>query len=232
MSSTNDTHFLRVFTDETGNYGDVATVVIDEGRRIPDPERQALARKLNTGETAFVNNVANADISIMHPQGEIDFAGVAALGTAWLLAKLQGQPITCLHGRGGDIIVRQDGDGYITWVRASLATMPPWHHKQLEDAKAIEHLTAQENKTIGHTMYWAWIDEAKGIIRARTFASDWDIPEAEGNGSGSMMLAAQLGREIEIKHGKGSVIFARSAPGDCAEIGGRIIESVDYATNL
>jgi len=202
------------------SYGDVASVIVDEGRHISNVERQALARKLNTGETAFINNVANADISIMHPQGEIDFAGVAAVGSAWLLAKLSNEPITRMRGRGGNIMVRQDSG--ITWVRASLVTTPPWHHKQLESIDAIERLTVEENGTIQHTMYWAWIDEAKGLIRARTFANDWDIPEAEGNGSGSMMLAAQLEREIEIKHGEGSVIFARSAPGGCADIGGRV----------
>jgi predicted PhzF superfamily epimerase YddE/YHI9 len=218
----NNVHMLRVFTDPTGNYGDVASVIIDEGRHISDAERQALARKLNTGETAFINDVATADISIMHPQGEIDFAGVAALGTAWLLAKLSSQPITCMNGRGGEITVQQDGD--ITQVRANLTAMPPWHHKQLENVKAIERLTLKENEAIEHTMYWAWVDESRGLIRARTFASDWDIPEAEGNGSGAMTLAAMLDREIEIKHSKGSIIFARSTPGRCAEIGGRVME--------
>jgi len=72
---------------------------------------------------------------------------------------------------------------------------------------------------------WAWIDKTKGLIRARTFASDWEIPEAQGNGSGSMVLAAKLKRDIEIKHGEGSVIFAKPAPDGCADIGGRVNES-------
>lgn len=57
---------------------------------------------------------------------------------------------------------------------------------------------------------------------ARTFASDWDIPEAQGNGSGSMILAAKLGKALEIKHGEGSVIFTRLALDDYADIGGRV----------
>jgi len=72
-------------------------------------------------------------------------------------------------------------------------------------------------------MVWAWIDEIKGAIRARTFANDWDIPEAEGNGSGSMLLAEKLKRSIEIKHGKGSVIFARPVSNNCVRIGGKIV---------
>jgi predicted PhzF superfamily epimerase YddE/YHI9 len=215
-------YVLHVFTDANGRFGDAATVVIDEGRLTSTTERQALARKFNTGETAFVNSIENADISIMHPQGEIDFAGVAVLGTAWLLTKLGRKPITVIKGRGGDINVFQDGK--LTWVRADLATMPSWHHRQLESAEAVERIELKETKAWEHTMVWAWTDESKGLVRARTFATDWDIPEAQGNGSGSMMLAAILDREIEIKHGEGSVIFARPVSNNHADIGGRIVE--------
>jgi hypothetical protein len=45
-------------------------------------------------------------------------------------------------------------------------------------------------------------------IRARTFAPDWGVPEEEANGSGSMQLAHKLGRNLEILHGKGSIIRA------------------------
>lgn len=103
--------------------------------------------------------------------------------------------------------------------------MPPWNYKQLESAEAVEHIALEETAILEHTMMWAWIDESKGLIRARTFASDWELPEAQGNGSGSMVLAAKLNRDIEIKHGEGAVIFARPAPNGYADIGGRVIES-------
>ena len=74
---------------------------------------------------------------------------------------------------------------------------------------------------------WAWIDEAKGLIRARTFAADWDIPEAQGNGSGSMVLAARLNRSIEIKHGIGAVIFAQPASNNYVNVGGRIVDGAE-----
>jgi len=102
--------------------------------------------------------------------------------------------------------------------------MPPWQYKQLKNAEAVELIKLEETTSMEHTMVWGWIDEAKGTIRARTFASDWDIPEAEGNGSGSMVLAATLGRTIEVTHGKGAVIYARPAPDNCADIGGRVKE--------
>ena len=213
---------IRVFTDTKGNFGDAASVVMDEGRHIPDTERQTIARKLNTGETAFVNDMASANVSIVHSQGEIGFAGVAVLGTAWLLSKFVGAPIEAMHTRDGEIKVWQDGK--LTWARASLSILPPWNHKQLESAEAVEHIKLEDMAQVEHTMMWAWIDEDKGLIRARTFAADWDIPEAQGNGSGSMALAAKLGREIEIRHGEGAVIFAKPAPNNCADIGGRVID--------
>lgn len=93
----NDAHYLRVFTDKDGGCGDVASVVIDEGRHVSDIERRAIADKLHTGETIFVNDVAKADISVVHPQGEIGFAGVGVLAAAWLLAMLGDDPIKAIH---------------------------------------------------------------------------------------------------------------------------------------
>jgi predicted PhzF superfamily epimerase YddE/YHI9 len=215
-------HILKVFTDPDGNHGDLASVVIDEGRHIPDTERQAIARELNTGETIFINNLAEANISVMHPQGEIGFAGVGVLGTAWLLTKLRSKPTDKLHTRDGEIIVWQEGK--LTWARASISIMPPWSHKRLDSPEAVEQIELEDTKTMEHTMFWAWVDEAKGLIRARTFAADWDIPEAEGNGSGSLALAAKLKWQIEIRHGKGAVVFAKPASDDCADIGGRVAE--------
>ena len=64
--------------------------------------------------------------------------------------------------------------------------------------------------------------ETEGLIHARTSAGDWGIPEAQGNGSGAMVLAAKLKQAVEIRHGEGSVIFAKPAPDGCANIGGRV----------
>jgi predicted PhzF superfamily epimerase YddE/YHI9 len=61
------------------------------------------------------------------------------------------------------------------------------------------------------------------MIRARTFAADWGIPEDEANGSGAMRLASTLGKTLEIHHGKGSVIYARRANERFAEVGGRVV---------
>ena len=113
------TYLLRVFTDENGNYGDVASIMIDQGRHIANAERQTIARELNTGETIFVNDLAAADISVVHPQGEIGFAGVGVVGTAWLLSKLRGKPTERMHSRDGEVTTWHAGD--ITWARGPLS---------------------------------------------------------------------------------------------------------------
>ncbi len=62
-----DVHMLRVFANASGRYGDAASVIVDEEKAISSADRQTIARKLNTGETAFINDLKTADISIMHP---------------------------------------------------------------------------------------------------------------------------------------------------------------------
>src|SRR5581483_12004138 len=94
---------LHVFTDKAGNFGDKASIVLDEGKHIADLQRQTITGKLNTGETVFINDIQSANISVMHTQGEIDFAGVGVLGTAWLLMNLLKRHKNTIHGRGGAI---------------------------------------------------------------------------------------------------------------------------------
>jgi hypothetical protein len=110
--------------------------------------------------------------------------------------------------------------------------MQPWNYKQLQTAAAVERIEVESTSTMPHTMIWAWIDERKGLIRARTFAADWEIPEAQGNDSGSMVLAVQLARKLEVHHGKGSVIFALPTPDDCADIGGHVMEDESLSLGL
>src|SRR5450755_1208435 len=103
-----DVHVLHVFTDAQGNFGDIATVIFDQGHGMPDDARQEIARNLEAVETAFVNDAAAHQVSFMHGQGEIDFAGVPAVGVAWLLGQREGMPISQLEGRGGKITVTQE----------------------------------------------------------------------------------------------------------------------------
>lgn len=144
------------------------------------------------------------------------------VGTAWFFKHSLRKSVEQIHCLGGNIIALQDEE--LTWVRTGLDMMPDWNFKQLESAEAIEQISTSETVKITHTFIWAWINENKGIIRARTFAADWGIPESQGNGSGAMLLASKLNRRLEIKHGDGLVIYASMFSRDQADIGDRVIQ--------
>jgi len=102
--------------------------------------------------------------------------------------------------------------------------LPPWNLDKLASASDVEVLTPEEMKNAKHVVVWAWIDEVAGIVRAHTFAADWDITEDEANGSGAMKLAMSLGREVTVYHGKGSIIHARpSKEAGKTEVGGFVV---------
>jgi predicted PhzF superfamily epimerase YddE/YHI9 len=70
---------------------------------------------------------------------------------------------------------------------------------------------------------WAWEDESAGRVRARVFPIGIGIEEDEATGAAALMLAAKVGRAVEIHQGQGSVIHARPGPDGSAEIGGRAV---------
>jgi predicted PhzF superfamily epimerase YddE/YHI9 len=213
---------VDVFVDGSGNFGGGMGIIIDENRSLTDSERQALAGRLGYEEAIVINNVAKNDVSIYTPQREIPFAGQPLVGAAWQLSRLHAQPITAIHCLGGEIRTWQAGG--LTWIRAGLDIMPGWNIKQVPSPDEVERLAASDAGSLPHTLVWAWINEAKGQIRARTFAVDWEIvPEVETNGSGSMMLAHLLKRNLHIRHGKGSLIHAKAEDGNYASVGGRVI---------
>ena len=215
-------HTLRVFVDEKGNFGNPVGIIVDEGKKIGSKERQRIATELGFSESVFINDLHSGSVSIFDPQEEVSFAGHAMVGTAWFINRSRDIPLTSLTCTGGVIKTWMDNDK--TWIRASLSMMPAWQYEQVKNASEVESLPHQAALSRKHTFVWAWIDETKGLIRARTFAPDWGTPEDEGNGSGSMRLAATLGRSIEVVHGKGSIIYATPQQSDFADVGGRVIE--------
>lgn len=213
---------LRVFVSKNGEFGNPVGIVVDEERKIDKTERQKITAKTGFSECVFINNLSSGGVSVFNPQEEVDFAGYALVGAVFYINKVLGKPVDCLKCGSGEIKTWQEND--LTWIRAKLAGMLPWKHKQME---SVDLVLGADSGDFEHTMVWAWEDEKKGIVRARTFAPDWGIPEDEANGSGSMHLAAMLKRFLEIHHGKGSVIYARLAENGMAEVGGRVKELVE-----
>lgn len=214
-------NITKVFVDENGKFGNPVGIVVDEEHKINDEERQKLATKLNFSETVFIDSLdATPNVSIFNPQHKVKFAGHAVLGTVYFINHVLGENVNRI--KCGDEIVTVKLDNDITHINAPLSIMSSWNYEQLDSSGQVEELSKDAISQMKHTFVWAWIDESKGLVRARTFAPDWGIPEDQANGSGSMKLAAQLERSLKIIHGNGSIIHAKPSTVGYAQVGGLI----------
>jgi predicted PhzF superfamily epimerase YddE/YHI9 len=212
----------RVFVNEEGDHGNPVGVVLDEHRVHADAERTRITKRLGFSETVFVNSRDTKQLGIFTSTGEIAFAGHAAVGAASYLCDLLKIDTNTISGRDGSFHVFREKPLGLVWVESDLSSTPPWWHERVESAAELEALNSPMDPSQGHTQLWAWIDEQRDLVRARTFAGDWDIPEDEANGSGCMRLAAALGRELHVIHGRGSVIHAKPTRPGFAAVGGRV----------
>jgi predicted PhzF superfamily epimerase YddE/YHI9 len=211
-------HVLRVFTSADGSFGNALGVFLDGGE-VPQARRQAVAHELGFSETVFVDDVEAASCRIFTPGMELSFAGHPMVGTAWLLAQ-EVHPVASLRPPAGEIAVRRDGE--LTHVAARAEWSPPWKLIRLEQAADVMSFRdpAPEDGLLPY--YWAWEDEAAGTVRSRCFSLE-DIGEDEATGSAAIMLCAELGRELTIHQGEGSLLYARPLGEGRAEVGGRVV---------
>jgi predicted PhzF superfamily epimerase YddE/YHI9 len=225
MNPRIDVHVVRVFTDKNGAYGSPVSIIVDEAKRISPEKRQEITRQIGFSETVFINKLHLAEVSIYALQNEIPFAGSASIGAAWYISKLQGKQVETIICQDNTIKIQfEEG---LTWVMVEdLSILPNWNLVKLASASKVEELSVSEKPFKEHSYAWAWIDESYeiGRIRARTFAPDWDIPEEQANGSGSMLLAHKLGRSIAIVHGNGSCIRAIAGSTGVVAVGGLVTE--------
>ncbi len=206
-----------MFCDEHGGGGNALGVFLD-GAEVPADRRQGVAAELGLSETVFVDDARAGSIRIFTPAAELDFAGHPTVGTAWLLAR-EREAVEALRPPAGEVPVRYSGDE--TFVVGRPEWGPQYESSQLESAEAVERLerpAGSENVAV-----WAYADEAAGIVRSRVFPQAIGIAEDEATGSAAVQLATRLGREIEIRQGRGSRILARPAGDGRAEIGGRSV---------
>ena len=212
-----DLHVLRVFTSEDGSWGNPLGVVLD-GAAVPAGERQRIAADLGFSETVFVDDPFAGEVRIFTPAVELDFAGHPVVGTAWLIAREHGS-VNVLRPPAGEVGARVEGPE--AFVTAEPEWGPPWEWEHLGTPADVDALGGPLD---GHDLiaYWSWIDEAAGVVRARVFPVRIGIPEDEATGSAALRLCALIGREVEIRQGRGSLIRARPGPGVTVELGGRV----------
>ncbi len=211
-------HVLRVFVNEEGEWGNPLGVFLD-GRSVPGRERQRVAADLGYSETVFLDDPQRGGLAIYTPAVEIPFAGHPLVGTAWLLAE-EGRAPTALRPPADEVGVRIEGD------RAFIEGRGDWsefYDVELESPAQVDELGGVPDGTGGDVYAWAWIDRAAGTIRARSFAPDFGIPEDEATGSAALGLAVQLGRDLTIRQGRGSLLTARALGGGRGEVGGSVV---------
>jgi predicted PhzF superfamily epimerase YddE/YHI9 len=211
-------HVLRVFTDEAGAHGNPLGVFL-RGEEVREDRRQAVATELGFSETVFVDDAASGRCRIFTPGYELPFAGHPSVGTAWLLAREVG-PVDRLRPPAGEVEVRVEGE--LTFVAARAEWSPPWRLIELEGPTAVERVTGPPEGE-DNAYFWAWIDEAAGTVRSRCFSLDDGIGEDEATGSAAIMLSVELGRDLTIHQGRGSLLHARFLGEGRAEVGGRVV---------
>jgi predicted PhzF superfamily epimerase YddE/YHI9 len=214
---------LRVFTDELGRHGNLLGVVLDS-TGLTDESRQSIATRLGYSETVFIEDIESARLRLFTPASELPFAGHPLVGVSWLLARETGRQPAALYPSLLQYSVPTFVENGLTWIRGHAGDTPPWELVQLASA---EDVAAQKPPRRGNmwqkAQIWAWADEPEGIIRARVFALDYGVIEDEACGSATMLLAARLRQPILVRHGQGSLIWARPAGTGAAEVGGHVV---------
>jgi predicted PhzF superfamily epimerase YddE/YHI9 len=208
-------HVLRVFCGEGGSGGNSLGVFL-EGSEVPVDDRQGIAADLGFSETVFVDEADRGEIRIFTPAVELGFAGHPVVGTAWLLARERGA-VAALRPPAGEVPVRADGG--LTFAAGRPEWMPEFEFVQVASPAEVEALDGPPE---GHDAIgvWAWVDDNAGIVRERVFCPRYGIDEDEATGSAAITLSARLGRELQIRQGKGSLILARPLADGMVEIGG------------
>jgi predicted PhzF superfamily epimerase YddE/YHI9 len=212
-----DPRVLRVFADERGEWGNRLGVFLD-GADVGAAERQAIAAELGFSETVFVEDRDSCRLRIHTPEVELPFAGHPCVGAAWLLAR-EGQPVEALRPPAGEVGVRFEGD--LTWIAARPEWAPPFDCRQFATAAEVDALEPPTERA--NVYAWAWIDQAAGTVRARSFVPEAGIVEDEATGSAALVLAALLRRPIAIRQGRGSHLLARPGADGWGEVGGRVV---------
>lgn len=218
LAATARLDVLRVFCAADRAAGNPLGVFLD-GAQVPHDRRQAIARDLGFSETVFVDGPERGELRLFTPTVELPLAGHPLVGTAWLLRE-RGYGPSALRPPAGEVAVRFDGE--LTCVAGNPEWAPPFEFAQLGSPAEVDALDGPP-PGYGLVGAWAWIDEPRGLIRERVFVPEAGVDEDEATGSAAMLLCAQLGRAIEIRQGRGSVIVAVPLADGRVEMRGRVI---------
>jgi predicted PhzF superfamily epimerase YddE/YHI9 len=210
-------HVLRVFCAEDMSGGNPLGVFLDGGE-VPKERRQAIAHDLGFSETVFVDDRERGELRIHTPTLELPLAGHPLVGTAWLLREVESEVAT-LRPPAGEVPVKFERELCFCAARPEWA--PEFDFVEVDSPGEVEALSGPP-EGYGNVGVWAWLNRDEGWIRERVFAPEEGVPEDEATGAAALRLGAQLGHPIEIRQGKGSLIYARPVGDGMVEIGGRV----------
>jgi predicted PhzF superfamily epimerase YddE/YHI9 len=189
-----------------------------EGGDVPEERRQPIAHELGFSETVFVDRPDRGELRIFTPSKELPLAGHPLVGTAWLMREV-GSDVATLRPPAGEVPVKFEAELCFCAARPEWA--PAFDFVEVESPAEVEGLSEPPPGDVG---VWAWLNRDEGWIRERVFAPEEGIPEDEATGAAALQLCAQLGHPIEIRQGKGSLIYARPSKQEgFVEIGGRVV---------
>jgi predicted PhzF superfamily epimerase YddE/YHI9 len=208
---------VKVFVGEDGRGGNLLGVFLD-GEAVERGKRQAIAKELNYSETVFVDDRDRGELEIYTPEHQLPFAGHPLVGTAWVLEQ-EGIEVDILRPPAGEVPVRR-GDG-LTHIQADPSWTIDFEYLQHESPAAVDAL-AGAPAGVGAAYCWAWIDEGRGEVRARSFVPMDGIAEDEATGSAALTLSGRLARSLEIHQGAASLIHTRYHDAARVEAGGRV----------
>jgi predicted PhzF superfamily epimerase YddE/YHI9 len=234
---TLDVEVLRVFAAADGAYGNELGLVYGAAQQ-PSELGIRLAAHLGFSETVFVDDTERAAYRIFTPTSELKLAGHPTVGTAWSLAARTGAAPAVVRPRlAAEVPTWREpagpadgGDLDPVWIRVLLEDAVPWTFVRLDAPAEVDALSAAfepgspDEPLRQRHLFWAWLDEPAGLVRARAFCRNLGIAEDEATGSAAVGLTHALGRSVGIRQGRGSVIEARPAADPAyAEIGGRVV---------
>lgn len=213
---------VNVFVNEEGAHGNPLGIVWAS----PSTRKheQEIAADLGFSETVFIDGVAGgvAKARIFTPTQELSFAGHPTVGlAAWLAAA--GDDVKAITVPAGSVRVRVDGD------RVFVTALPEWAPAfELNQLSSPEEVAAVDPDAYGAGLHyvWAWLDESQRRVRARVFAPELGVREDEATGSAAVRLTAELGRDLTIVQGRGSILHTHVRYlGQQVEVGGLVSDA-------
>ena len=209
---------IKVFVGDDGRGGNPLGVFLDGGA-IPNADRQPIATELDYSETVFVDDRERRT----GRRSTRRLPRFRSPATRWSAphgsSPRRARPVSALRPPAGEVGVSYEGE--LTFISANPDWTVDFEYVQYDSPAEVDALEGAPDG-LGFAYCWAWIDEAAGAVRTRSFVPAEGIAEDEATGSAALTLSGRLGRSLEVRQGVGSLIHTRYHDASRVEAGGRV----------